>query len=69
MLCDIYSGDKRLIRNFSCNFLIAVRRSWNVKCMDLFEIEIVLHWNILNDLVQLTSQIMDLIEDMKLWYI
>ena len=37
--------------------------------MDFVEIEIVLHWKTLNSLVQLTSQIMDLIEDTKLWYI
>ena len=37
--------------------------------MDFVEIEIVLHWKTLNGLVQPTSQIMDLIEDTKLWYI
>ena len=68
MLWDIYSSDKRQYYKLY-NFLIAVRRSWNVKYIDFVEIEIVLHWKTLNGLVQLTSQIMDLIEDMKLWYI
>ena len=37
--------------------------------MNLVEIEIVLHWKTLSDLVQLIRQLMDLIEDTKLWYI
>ena len=36
--------------------------------MDFVEIVIDLQWKILDDLVQLASYIMDLIEDMKLWY-